>query len=85
MEGETITNTLDEVEFLIEVDGADFEFDAAEALLQFLLHTTEHLLVIAHPDEAVDGNAYFATREGGIEETVAILEIEQRHFQAKEH
>ena len=41
--------------------------------------------MVAHPNETVDGNADFATGESGVEETMAILEIQQGGFEAEEH
>jgi hypothetical protein len=85
VEREPIPDSFDEVEFLVEVDGTDLKLDAAEASLQFLLHTLKHFLVIAHPDEAVDGDADLATRKSGVEEAVAMLEIQQSRLQAEKH
>jgi hypothetical protein len=85
VEGEAISNTFDEVEFLVKIDGADLEFDAAEAFCQFLFETLEHLFVVTHPDEAVDGDTDLTAREGRIKQTIAILEIQQGGFQAEEH
>jgi hypothetical protein len=85
VEGEAISDTFNKVEFLIEVDGTDLEFDATETFCQFLFEALEHLFVVAHPNETVDGNADFATGESGVEETMAILEIQQGGFEAEEH
>ena len=85
MEGEAITNATDEVEFLVEVNSADLEFDTAEAFLQLIFEALEHLVVVAHPDEAVDGDTGFAAGEGGIKQTIAVLEMEQRCLQTKKH
>ena len=69
---------------LLEVDGADLQLDATEALFQLLLHTAEHLVVTAHPDKAVDGNAHLATAEGCVKQRRS-SQVEQRRLEAEEH
>ena len=83
MEREAVAYTLDKVEFLVEVDGSNLEFDTAKAFFQFLFHALEHLVVVAHPDEAVDGNAYLTTTKSGVKHDVAMLQIEQGGLKSK--
>ena len=59
---------LNQFQFGIEVDSPYFQFDAMEALLEFLFDALLHLFKGSHPYETVDGNTLFATREGGVEE-----------------
>ena len=85
VEGETITDALHEIQFLFEVDGADLQFHTAEAFLQLLFHPLEHLVVTPHPHESVDGDAFFTTTEGCVEEQVAIPEVQQSRLQSEQH
>ena len=73
MEGESLTDALDQIQLALEVDGSDFQFHTTEALLQLLLHTLQHLLVTAHPHQTVDGNPHLATTERRIEQHARLL------------
>ena len=64
---EALAQLPDEVQLLVEADGAYFQLDAAEALLQLLFHALQHLVVVAHPHQAVDGYALLAAGEGRVE------------------
>ena len=65
---ETAANLFNQFQLGIEVDSPYFQFDAMEALLEFLFDALLHLFKGSHPYETVDGNTLFATREGGVEE-----------------
>ena len=82
---EPFTDALHQIQFLVEVDGADLQFHATEALLQFLLHTLQHLLIAAHPHQSVDGNPHLAATERRIKQPIAIRHIQPRRFQSKKH
>ena len=85
MEGESLTDTLDEVEFLIEIDGTDFKFHTSESLGQLFFHALEHLIIVSHPHKAIDRDAYLTTTERGIEKQVTMLEVKPSSLQSKEH
>ena len=67
MERESFTDTFDQIKLLIEVDGTNLQFHAAETLFKFLFHTLQHLLIAAHPHQSIDGNTYLTTGKGGVE------------------
>ena len=67
METEALADTAYQLQLLLKVDGTNLEFHATETLLQFLLQALQHLVVVAHPHEAVDGYAHLAARESSIE------------------
>ena len=65
--------------------GAYLQLDAAEAQLHFLLQPSGHLVEVAHPDEAVDGDAFLPGGKGGGEEAHASrLQVEERGLQPEE-
>ena len=49
MEREPFTDTLHQIQFLVEVDGPNLQFHTVETFLQLLLHALQHLLMVAHP------------------------------------
>ena len=88
--GETLSDALQEFHLLIEIDSPDFKFDAVEALFQLLLHPLQHLFIVAHPYESVDGNTHFPARESSIEEkrssiSLFAVYIEHCRFQTEQH
>ena len=85
MERETLTDTFDQVQFLIEVDGTDLQFHTPEPLLQFLLHPLQHLLIAAHPHESVDGNPHLTATEGRVEQPIAMLQIQPCRLKSEQH
>ena len=70
MVAETLADAFDEVKFIVEVDGTDLQFDTTEPLRQLFLHALQHLVVVAHPYEAVDGYAHLTTGKSGVEQVV---------------
>ena len=70
MEGEALTDALHQLQLLVEVDGANLEFHTAKALFQLLFQSLEHLVVVAHPHQSIDGDAHLATTEGCVEQEV---------------
>ena len=85
VEGEAFADSLHQIQFLLKVDGTHLQFHASEALLQLLLQPLEHLVVASHPNQAIDRNALLAAAEGGVEEPVAALQVEQSRLQSEEH
>jgi len=65
--------------------GPHLQLQAVEALFQLLLQAAEHLVVAAHPYQPIDGDTLLASAEGGVEEAVATLQVEQGRLQAEEH
>ena len=68
-----ITDALDEIEFLEEIDGTDFQFHAMETRLEFLLQPGQHLLIGSHPHQSVDGDALFTSSERRVEKICQVL------------
>ena len=89
--GETLTDALYQVQLMVKVDGTNLQLHTAEALFQLLLHALKHLLVGAHPDKTIDGNARLSTTESRIEEEWKVKgggwKVEGLHggFQSEEH
>ena len=74
-----------QLQFLFKVDGAYFEFDAAEALLHLFPDAPVHLVKVSHPDESVDGDALFAFAERGVPELQAACpEMQQGGFHSEQ-
>ena len=71
--GINITDALDEIEFLEEIDGTDFQFHAMETRLELLLQSCQHLLISSHPHQSVDGDAFFTSSERRIEKICQVL------------
>ena len=77
----------DEVQFVLEVDGAYLQFDAVKPLVHLGLQACEHLVEVAHPYESVDAYALFAACEGSVvdDAPAAVLQVEQCRLYAEEH
>ena len=75
------------VEFAVEVDGANLQFDASEAGTHLLLQALQHLLVVAHPHQSVDRYACLATSETVVEQhtCAATLEVEQSRLKSEQN
>ena len=72
-------------QFAFKVDGTDLELDATETVLHLLFNTAIHFVEVAHPNEAVDGDARFSLTEGRRPELQAAgLKMEQSSFQSEE-
>ena len=83
---ETLADATNQAQFLIEVDGSDLQFDASEPRIHLLFHARKHLVERSHPHQSVDGNAFLAACEGGVEESVgAGMEVLQGGLQSEEH
>ena len=74
---EALAHALQQGYFAVEVDGAYLQLDAAEAQLHLLFQPSGHLVEVAHPDEAVDGDAFLP---GG----KSRLQVEERGLQPEE-
>ena len=57
--GIALSDTLDQIQFFQEVDGTNLQFHAMKTLFQFLLQSSQHFIVGAHPHQSVDGNPRF--------------------------
>ena len=68
-----LTDALDEVEFLEEVDGTNLQFDTMETSLQLLFQASQHFLVSAHPHQSIDGDTLLATSKRRVVERGEIL------------
>ena len=68
-----ITDALDEIEFLEEINGTNLQFHAMETRLEFLLQPGQHFLVGSHPHQSVDCDALFSPTERRIEKIDKIL------------
>ena len=85
MELEPLSDALHQVEFLFEVDGTNLQFHTTETLLQFLFHALQHLLIVAHPYEPIDGDAYLTTTERRIKKPVTSFQIQKCRFESEKH
>ena len=72
-------------QLLLEGNGANLEFHTMEALFEFGLDALQHLFIVAHPHQSVDGDALFATGKGGVEDHVSMLTVEPSGLQPEEH
>mgnify|MGYP001523746012 CR=1 FL=1 len=71
-------------EFPVEIDSDDLQLDAAEALLHLFLYLFQHVLIIAHPDQSVNGDARLPPREGRVVMPPTTLFIMTHgHFQSE--
>ena len=83
--GEMPADVRQQLQFLFKVDGAYFEFDAAEALLHLFPDAPVHLVKVSHPDESVDGDTLFAFAERGVPELQAACpEMQQGGFHTEQ-
>ena len=82
--GVAAAQLFDERHLVVPAVGPDLEFDAAEALQEFLLDLRQHLLGRRHPHEAVEGNALAAAGEGRVVEQRALTEIVDGTLQREE-
>ena len=82
---ETFTYLLYQIKLLLKVDGTNLQLNTTEPKFQFLLHALQHLLVVAHPHQSVDGDTNLTPRESIIEQLITILQIKQSRFQSKQH
>ena len=71
--GIDITNALDEIEFLEEINGTNLQFHTMETRLELLLQSCQHLLVSTHPYQSVDGDTLFSFSERRVEEIYQVL------------
>ena len=68
-----ITDALDEIKFLEEINGTNLQFHAMETRLEFLLQSRQHLFIGSHPNQSVDCDAFFTSSERRFEEIDKIL------------
>ena len=62
--GKSLANVAHQLQFAVEVDGADFQFYGSESGFDFLLYSAQHLMLGAHPHQSVDGNVLLALNKG---------------------
>ena len=74
----------DEAEFVVPIEGANLELDAAEAGEDFLLGLLEHSVVGVHPYEAVGGDAFLAAGEGRLIEEGRLAQVVEGGLEGEE-
>ena len=85
MEREPFADTFHQIQFLVEVDGPNLQFHTVETFLQLLLHALQHLFVVAHPHQTVDGDTLFTATEGIVEQPFSALEMQESRLESKAH
>ena len=57
----SVAQTTNQGHFIVKIDGSYLDFHTREALIEFQFQAPTHRVKIAHPHQAVDGNAFLAT------------------------
>ena len=71
---------------MFKINGTNLQFDTSETCFHFFLHPGKHLIVAAHPNKAIDGNALLAEGKGCVEnDRTTGKKIQQGCFNAEKH
>ena len=80
------TDETQQVQFLLETDGTDFQLDTTEAGFQLFPDLPVHGIMVAHPYQPVDADTLFTARKGRIPQGIRpSFEMAQSRLQPKQH
>ncbi len=83
--GVGFTDVAYQSQLLVEVDAAYLQLHASESLCQLLVDASQHVIGIAHPHKAVDGNCTVAVapRRREYDPSASVGEVGESGFQTE--